>query len=95
LHELVLCPADRYSEGLEVVCQLTGLRRLHVADFQPDGLLMHLSQLRQLTHLEYLSYSYMDGGFYTVQCKVQVGGFLVSCYGVVVLASSAVALMVL
>ena len=41
------------SEGLEVVCQLTGLRRLELSDPSEDGLLLQLTQLKGLTHLEY------------------------------------------
>jgi hypothetical protein len=41
-------------EGLEVVCQLTQLRRLTVHDISLDvQLLPQLTQLQQLTHLEY------------------------------------------
>jgi hypothetical protein len=41
-------------EGLEEVCQLTGLRKLQLGDPSGDeGLLLRLSQLQQLTHLEY------------------------------------------
>jgi hypothetical protein len=40
--------------GVEVVCQLTGLRRLHLWDpIEDSGLLLQLTRLKQLTHLEY------------------------------------------
>jgi hypothetical protein len=42
------------SEGLKVVCQLTGLRELHLAfSSTADGFLLQLTQLRQLTRLHY------------------------------------------
>ena len=49
LHELQLRPVDRPSEGLEVVCQLTGLRSLHLTDQGVEE-----GQLRQLTQLQHL-----------------------------------------
>jgi hypothetical protein len=39
-------------EPLELVCQLTGLRKLQ-ADWVPDWLLLQLTQLKQLTELTY------------------------------------------
>jgi hypothetical protein len=43
------------GEGLEAVCQLTGLRALAVCfeEAAGEGLLLQLTQLKQLTRLEY------------------------------------------
>jgi hypothetical protein len=72
LHQLTLCPGDRSPEGLEVVCQLTGLRRLYLRDWEePDGLLLLLTQLRQLTQLAFQGY--VDRRFAFELFKVQVG----------------------
>jgi hypothetical protein len=59
LHTLSVRPADpraRHSaEGLSVVCQLTQLKQLTlVHGRQPEGLLLQLAQLHQLTALEYM-----------------------------------------
>jgi hypothetical protein len=54
LQQLTLWPCNRSSEGLEVVCQLTGLRELHVTDpTTAEGLLLQLTQLKQLTRLHF------------------------------------------
>jgi hypothetical protein len=48
--------ADASSHGLDVICQLTGLRQLVVwnPNYNPNELLLQLALgLRQLTHLEY------------------------------------------
>jgi hypothetical protein len=69
-HELYLRPAGELPEGLEVVCQLTGLRLLHMRDFaKSEGLLLQLPEMRQLTQLEF-------GGYWCgvdVEFGVQVG----------------------
>ena len=54
LHRLCLQPFDM-SVGLEGVCQLTGLRELEVNEgCRPtEGLLLQLTQLKQLTYLTY------------------------------------------
>jgi hypothetical protein len=61
LTQLNVEPVDTSAEGLGVVCQLTGLRRLHMR--VPSDLslvaceageqLLQLTQLRKLTHLDY------------------------------------------
>ena len=52
LQQLSLRPCNRSAEGLEVVCQLTGLRELIVTDpTTAEGLLLQLTQLRQLMRL--------------------------------------------
>jgi hypothetical protein len=55
-------------QALEVVCQLTGLQRLAVHNYRfqnvEDGLLLQLTQLQQLTHLQY-SKSCMEGLTFT------------------------------
>ena len=54
LQRLELIPVDESTEGLEVVCQLTGLRQLHLTDPREDeGLLLQVTQLKQLTKLQY------------------------------------------
>jgi hypothetical protein len=54
LKELSLQPASSLADGLGVVPQLTGLRRLYVYDPSADGrLLPQLTQLKQLTWLKY------------------------------------------
>jgi hypothetical protein len=54
LTRLDLIPVAGSTEGLEVVCQLTGLRQLHLTDPRGDeGLLLQLTQLKQLTKLQY------------------------------------------
>jgi hypothetical protein len=54
LQQLTLWPCSRSSDGLEVVCQLTGLRELHVTDpTTAEGLLLQLTQLQQLTRLHF------------------------------------------
>ena len=54
LRHLHVCPAGDSAEGLEVVCQLTGLRQLEMRDpSEGEGLLLQLTHLRQLTHLDY------------------------------------------
>jgi hypothetical protein len=51
LSELYLLPAERSPEGLEVVCQLTGLRRLEMWVPKKDkSLLLLVAQLKHLTH---------------------------------------------
>ena len=52
---LELKPVDGSSDGLDGVCQLTGLRRLSVQepDSATEGFLLSLTQLRQLTYLSY------------------------------------------
>jgi hypothetical protein len=56
LTELHVCPAGASTGGLAVVCQLTGLRQLHLTDPKEDErLLLQLTQLRQLTKLDYCS----------------------------------------
>jgi hypothetical protein len=59
LHELhTHVPAS--TEGYETVCQLTGLRKLYVKeDGETEGLLLQLTQLLQLTYLEYMGH--VDG----------------------------------
>jgi hypothetical protein len=50
LSDLTLYPTRELAEGLEVVGQLTGLRRLYLSDWITDGrLLLQLAQLKQLT----------------------------------------------
>ena len=52
LHELQLHPAGGSADGLEVLCRLTGLRRLDLLHCSGDpGLLLQLTELKQLTHL--------------------------------------------
>jgi hypothetical protein len=48
-------PADGSAEGLEGVCRLTGLQQLHVHEppGAVEGLMLQLTQLRQLTHLRH------------------------------------------
>ena len=54
LTQLELFPEEETVEGLEVVCQLTGLRDLELLlRHGPEGLLLQLSGLRQLTRLDY------------------------------------------
>jgi hypothetical protein len=54
LSELTLCPDGQSEQGLEVVCQLTGLRRLCLTDpSKGEGVLESLTQLRQLTSLDF------------------------------------------
>ena len=54
LQRLDLSPVAGSTEGLEVVCQLTGLRQLHLKDPRGgEGLLFQLTQLKQLTKLQY------------------------------------------
>ena len=62
LTELVLRPGDspdrhtpeEEAQGLDMVCRLTGLRRLSLDDPQDDsGLLLQLTQLKQLTYLSF------------------------------------------
>jgi hypothetical protein len=56
LHELHM-HVHASTEGYEVVCQLTGLRKLYVKDEGgTEGLLLQLTQLRQLTYLEYMGH---------------------------------------
>jgi hypothetical protein len=46
--------SNRFLSQVDVVSQITGLRDLQVADYSPsDGLLLQLTQLRQLTQLSY------------------------------------------
>jgi hypothetical protein len=54
-------PGDGAADGLEGVCQLTGLQQLHVQEppGAAEGLLLQLTQLRQLT---YLRHSAWQGG---------------------------------
>jgi hypothetical protein len=55
LQHLSVAPCDESTEGLEVVCQLTGLRQLEITDpSEAKGLLLQLTQLRQLTSLTYM-----------------------------------------
>jgi hypothetical protein len=54
LRELVLQPAGDSSTALDVVCQLTGLRRLIITDpaSEDSDLFLQLTQLKQLTYLQ-------------------------------------------
>jgi hypothetical protein len=52
LHDLQLHPAGGSAEGLEILCRLTGLRRLDLLHCSDDpALLLQLRELKQLTHL--------------------------------------------
>jgi hypothetical protein len=54
LSKLYFRPAGSSSEGLQLVCQLTGLRWLDLCyPSAAQGLLLQLAQLNQLTHLDY------------------------------------------
>jgi hypothetical protein len=55
LSTLYLGNYDYYGEGLEVVCQLTGLRELflHFPSSTQHRLLLQLTQLKQLTSLDF------------------------------------------
>jgi hypothetical protein len=65
LHNLTLSPSCA-AEGFEGVCQLTGLRRLNLYEnCRPTvGLLLRLTQLRQLTHL---TYGWLPNGYRRTQ----------------------------
>jgi hypothetical protein len=65
LHNLTLSPSCA-AEGFEGVCQLTGLRRLNLYEnCRPTvGLLLRLTQLRQLTHL---TYGWLPNGYMRTQ----------------------------
>jgi hypothetical protein len=55
LRDLSLGSTCAASTGLEVVCQLTGLERLRLADHAGPatrGMVLQLSQLQRLTHLD-------------------------------------------
>jgi hypothetical protein len=58
LHTLRLATdtAGEAAEGFEEVCQLPGLRELHLKTHRTakEGLLLQLAQLKQLTGLAYL-----------------------------------------
>jgi hypothetical protein len=86
LHELVLGDAEDAPEDLQVVCQLTGLRRLVVGVPESSndwvkGLLLQLTQLQQLSYPElgdpeiFSSGDSTQGGFFL---KVEVSAGLMS-----------------
>jgi hypothetical protein len=52
LKELNLDPMGGSTEGLNEVCQLTQLKQLWLWGHSEEGLLLRLTQLRQLTKLE-------------------------------------------
>jgi hypothetical protein len=52
LHELNLDPWGGTTEGLDEVCMLTQLKQLWLWGHSEEGLLLQLTQLRQLTKLE-------------------------------------------
>lgn len=53
LQELHVDPSGGPSKGLEEVCKLTQLKHLYLWNYSEEGLLLQLTQLRQLTKLEY------------------------------------------
>lgn len=66
LHTLVMSPEGPEAvESLKAVCQLSGLRGLYVAtdDASTDGVLLQLTQLKQLTYLCY--HGFFDGSLNT------------------------------
>jgi hypothetical protein len=72
LQELSLEPKNSLGEGLEVVCKLTGLRRLELElPVEAGDQLLQLTQLQQLTHLEYTGC--MDGRNFFEECSMEVG----------------------
>jgi hypothetical protein len=78
LHTLCVAPADPLMQGLEAVWQVTGLKklvlRLHEEQIDdPEGLLLQLTQLKNLTQLHYNSAN--NGNFWPVY-MIQVGAAL-------------------
>jgi hypothetical protein len=69
LTELSMCPAGESTEGLELVCQLTGLRQLFLGvNGDAKGLLGQLTQLQQLTSLDYFG----TGSVQRLSCQVSL-----------------------
>jgi hypothetical protein len=69
LHELTLCPDGQWEQGLEVVSQLSGLRRLCLTDpSKGEGILGSLTQLQQLTSLDF------NGACMLCLSEVSLGG---------------------
>jgi hypothetical protein len=68
-----LCVASSFARDVEAVTQLTGLRQLNLTVYsKAQGLLLQLTQLKQLTCL---NFGTIVGGFRTVVClKEEVSG---------------------
>jgi hypothetical protein len=66
LSELSMCPAGESTDGLEVVCQLKGLRQLFLSvqglnPLDGNGLLAELTQLQKLACLNFISANSVQG----------------------------------
>lgn len=72
LLQLCLLPSNDTAEGLEVVCELTGLKWLDLID-APVGAGEQLLQLTQLQQLTYLNYLGVVDGQHCKEQLIQVG----------------------